>query len=427
VLKLIRLYQKYKAPVLYSAGSVAKAIAQMLVGFVIAKFVTPGDFGLWNTINLALVYSLFLQAGLINGLNRELPYLFGKGSEQEAVQMAGTVQTFTFFAIILVIIGGAVCLFVLPVENPRIFFGGLAVLFIIVFNYYQNYLFSTFRSKDSFLVLSKIQFVHAFVNVATLVFVFYFSYYGMLVKAVVVSLVYTLLLHWFRPVKVSLLWNKAAFLKLLKVGLPIFSMAYLEAVAATADKLWIIKYSNVTDVGLYAFGFYALSSFIIFPSSIASYIYPKMTYNYGKTHDKLILWRYVKKITLILLVVLTPIAVLGYFICPRLIAEFFPNYVASTPIMQILLFAGVFSGAVIGVNALWSLKAWKYMIIYQLFFSVLLVVFPYIGIHLFENKLAGVSWGILAAHALNLVSGICMTYLATHDPKITDPEIETEE
>lgn len=398
----------------------------MLVGFVIAKFVTPGDFGLWNTINLALVYSLFLQAGLINGLNRELPYLFGKGQDKEAVLMAGTVQTFTLFAILLVVVVGLVCLFFIPLANLKMLYGAVGLLFIIVFNFYQNYLFSTFRSKDSFLQLSKIQFIHAFVNVATLVFVVYYSYYGMVIKAVVVSLVYLWFLHHYRPVRVGLLWNKTAFYKLLKVGLPIFSLAYIEAVAATADKLWIIKYSNVTDVGLYAFGFYALSSFIIFPSSIASYIYPKMTYNYGKTHDKLILWRYVKKITIILLVVLTPIATLGYFICPLLINKFFPNYILSAPIMQILLFAGVFSGAVIGVNALWSLKAWKYMIIYQVFFSILLVTLPYAGIRLFENKLEGISFGILLTHIINLFSGVGITYLATHEKSGKNLEIESE-
>jgi len=423
-LKLFQLYKQYKAPILFSAGSVAKAVAQMLVGFVIAKFVSPGDFGLWNTINLAMVYSLFLQAGLINGLNRELPYLSGKGHEDEALQMAGTVQTFTLGASLLVIVVGLVSLVFLPLSDVKMISGGAAVLLVIVFNYYQNYLFSTFRSRDSFLLLSKIQFIHALVNVVTLVLVFYFSYYGMVIKAVVVSFIYCLLLHYFRPLKVKLLWNKEAFYKLLKVGLPIFSLAYLEAVAATADKLWIIRYSNVTDVGLYAFGFYALSSFAIFPSSIASYIYPKMTYNYGKTHDKLILWRYAKKITLILLVVLTPIAILGYFVCPYLIQEFFPNYIASITVMRILLFAGVFSGAVIGVNALWSLKAWKYMIAYQVLFSAMLAVFPFVGIRLFENKLEGVSFGILAAHVVNLISGVVMTYMATHETGLVNQEID---
>lgn len=401
-------------PILYSGGSIVKALAQMIVGFVVAKFVSPGDFGLWATINLALTYSLFVQSGLINGLNRELPYLFGKGENDEALLMAGTVQTFTLVSSIAVFILAIPFLFLVPFETHKMTYGMFAIVLIIILHYYQNYLFSTFRSKDSFLQLSKLQFIHAFVNIATLLFVVYFSYYGMVIKAVTVSLVYVFLLHIYRPIKVGLVWNKAAFFKLVKVGLPIFSLAYIESIASTADRLLIIKYSTVTDVGLYSFGFYALSSFTIFPSSIASYIYPKMTYNYGKTHDKMIMWRYVKKVTVILLLVLTPLAVIGYFVCPILIDYFFPDYAASSHIMQILLFAGVFSGAVIGVNALWSMKMWKYMIIYQLLFSILLIVCPFVGIHLFEDKLAGISYGILIAHLINFISGISLTYFATH-------------
>ena len=412
--KLIELFTKFKVPILYSGGSIVKALAQMVVGFVVAKFVTPADFGLWSTINLALTYSLFLQSGLINGLNRELPYLFGKGEDEEALAMAGTVQTFTFGSAIVVILCGIPFMIFAPFENNKMIYGVLAILVMIILNYYQSYLFSTFRSKDSFLQLSKIQFIHAFVNVITLLFVIYFAYYGMVVKAVLVAFIYTLLLHFYRPIKVGFLWDKKAFIRLIKVGLPIFSLAYVEAIASTADRLWIIKYATITEVGLYSFGFYALSSFAIFPSSIASYIYPKMTYNYGKTHDKLIMWHYVKKITWVLLLILIPLAVLGYFICPYLIDEFFPNYSSSASVMQILLFAGAFSGAVIGVNALWSMKSWKYMIIYQLFFSVLLVVCPYIGIRVFENKLEGISYGILLAHVINLISGVTLTYLATH-------------
>ncbi|MEO6305840.1 MAG: oligosaccharide flippase family protein [Bacteroidia bacterium] len=412
--KISQLYTQYKTPILFSGGSVAKAFAQMIVGFVIAKFVTPKDFGLWNTLNLALTYSLFVQAGLINGLNRELPYLFGKGEEKEATNMAGTVQTFTLISSVLVLLAGAGYIIFSDIKNPKVYYGIMGVTVLIVLNYYQSYLFSTFRSKNSFLNLSKLQFAHAFTNIVTLIFVFYYTYYGLVLKAITVSLIYVTLMHFTRPIKVGLLWNKEAFYKLIKVGLPIFALSYLEAIAGTTDKMLLLKYSNLENLGIYSFGFYALSSFSIFPSSIASYIYPKMTYNYGKTNDKLIMWKYAKKITLILLAVLTPIAILGYLICPILIERFFPAYLASAPIMQILLFAGVFSGSVIGVNALWSMKSWKYLITYQLIFCILLVGGPFIGLQLFENKLEGISYGLLIGHFINLFSGITFTYLATH-------------
>lgn len=416
-MKIQQLYNQYKTPILYSGGSIAKAFSAMIVGFVIAKFISPVDLGIWTTINLAVTYSFFLQSGIINGLNLELPYAYGKGNDDDAKIMAGTVQTFTIVTSGLVFILGLLYFLFTPQQDVKIKYGILAITLVIMLTYYQNYLLSTFRSKNSFVKLSFIQISNAFVNLATLIFVVYFAFFGLLIKAVLVILTYVLFLHFSRPIKVGLIWNNSAFIKLIKVGLPIFALVYLDSLSSTIDKLLLLRYSNMTDVGLYSFGFNALSVFSLFSASIASYIYPRMTYSYGQNNDKLILWRYVKKITLILFLIQIPLAILGYYIIPLAINAFFPNYILSINTMQILIFAGVFKGSVIGVNALWSIKDWKYMIIYQLVYSALLISLSYTGIRLYPNKIEGISYGILLANVINLISGIYLTYLATHKEK----------
>lgn len=405
----------------------AKSIAQMAVGLAVAKFVTPEDFGLWNTLNLALVYSLFIQAGVINGLNRELPYLLGQDREEEARLMAGTTQTFTFVTSVLVLVAGLCYLLLTNEPDPRIRYGILGITILIALNYYQNYLFSTFRSKSSFLRLSAIHFVHAGVNIATIILVVWFAYYGMVIKAVILALCNVTLMHIFRPIRVGFIWDKAAFLKLVSIGLPIFGLAYLESISSTFDRVLLLNFAGLKEVGIYAFGYYALSSFAIFPASMASYIYPKMTYAYGKTNDALVLWKYVQKITLLLLALLTPLAVIGFFVCPYLVNKFFPEYTESIRVMQILLFAGIFNGAAIGVNVLWSMKAWKYMISYQLLNVVLLICFPLIGLQLFDDKLTGIATGVLSAHVVNWCSAMIFCYIATHRPKNDEDLLEAPE
>lgn len=407
-------WSKYKVPILYSGGSVVKSFAQMIAGLVVAKFVTPEDFGLWNTLNLALVYSLVLQSGLINGMNRELPYLFGKGEDKDAISMAGTAQTVTLIVSLIVLIAGAVYVLFSHESDERIRYGVMGMALLIALNYYQSYLFSTFRSRDSFLKLSKIQFLHAFVNLATIVLVVYWSYYGLVVKAIILSLIYVAAMHFLRPIKVGLIWDKIAFIQLLKVGLPIFILGYIESISMTVDRMLLLHYGTFTEVGLYAFAFFALTSLNIIPTSIASYIYPKMTYEYGKTHDRMLMWKYVVKITTILLVALIPLTVTGYFICPALVNHFFPEYNGSIAPMKVLLFAGIFSGATIGVNVLWSMKIWKSMIAYQLLFSLFLIIFPLIGAHLFSSRTLGIAFGVLTAHVLNWFSAMTFCYFATH-------------
>lgn len=412
-IKIQELLLQYKTPILYSGGSVVKALATMVVSFVTARYISPNDFGIWTTLNLAVTYSIFLQAGLINGLNLELPYAYGKGDEVQARIMAGTVQTFTLVTSSVVLLIGFSCFLFIPVQDAKIKYGILAITLFVTLSYYQNYLMTTFRSKNSFYKLSLIQIADAFVNLATVLLVVYFSYYGLIIKAVLVISTYVLLLHFTRPIRIGLQWNKAAFAKLIKIGLPIFGLAYFEVICSTTDKLILVKYTGLTDVGLYSFGFNLLSLFTMLSMSISSYIYPRMTYNYGKTNDKTIIWEYVKKITLIIFFTHIPLAILGYYLIPIVITTFFPKYILSITISQILIFAGAFRASVIGVNALWSLKSWKHMIIYQFLLSLLEVSLPYLGFKLFPNKLEGVAYGVLIAHLINLVSGLSLTYHAT--------------
>jgi O-antigen/teichoic acid export membrane protein len=411
--KVKMLYSQYKTALLFTGGSIAKSIAQLVAGFVIAKFVTPDDFGLWTTINIALTYSLFLQAGVINGLNLELPLAFGKGDNAGANLMAGTAQIFTVISSILIFIIGFLCFVFYDGENIKIKYGILAISIIIAIMYYQNYLMSTFRSKDAFLKLGYIQFFDAFINIVTLLFVIYFSYYGLLIKAIIVLVIYVFLLHFYRPIKVKFLWNKLSFIKLFKVGFPIFGLAYIASMAETADKLWLLKYSSLKEVGLYSFAFFAFSSFMLFSTSIASYIYPKMTYSYSKNGDKKALWLFVKKITFLLLLIQIPLSILGYFIIPIAVVNLFPEYVLSIPIMQILIFAGMLKGSVIGVNALLSMKKWDYIVIYQITSSLLLVSLTYIGVTSFSVRFVGVAYGLLLSCLISLLLGFYLTFKAT--------------
>jgi len=408
------IFAQYKTPIFYSGGSIVKAFAQLVVVFIIAKYISPNDLGIWASINLIVTYSMFLQAGLISGLNLELPHAYGSGDEIVAKEMAANVQTFTLISAIVVFIIGISFFLFYPFSNVKFKYGLLGITLFIMLSYYQNYLMTTFRSKNSFIKLSLIQFIDAFVNLTTLVLVVYFAYFGMVLKAVIVVFISVLFLHYFRPIKVGISLNKSTLIKLLKVGLPIFGLYYFESICGTADKLLLFRFSGLTDVGLYSFGFYSFTVFSLISTSIANYIYPRMSYNYGKNKDKTALWNYVTKVTLILFLIQIPLAIVGYYLIPIVVTPFFPKYILSIPTMNILLFAGVIKSCVIGVNALWSMKAWKYMIIYQVSNAISLVVLPFFGIVLFTNKLEGVSYGFFTACIVSLILGIYLTYIATH-------------
>ena len=410
LLTLRSKFVQYKTVFFYTGSSIIKSFAVIIVGFVIARFVSPEDLGIWSSINLLLNYSMFCQAGLINGLNLELPYLIGKNDNKTAMELAGASKMVVILSSVFVIFIGVLFFLFYTELNDKYKYGILVMSFIIGITFYQNYLTSTFRSKNSFEKLSLIQIVDSIFNVVTLFLVVYYSYYGLLFKSLLVIIVYVFILHVTRPLKVKSVWNINGIIRLVKIGFPIFILAYIENTAFTMDRLILIKYSNLVDLGLYSFALYALSLFSLFSSSVATYIYPRMTYNYACNGDKLYLWIYAKKVTLLLLVLQLPLAIIGVFSLNYIVPLFFPNYVDSITAMQILLFAGVFKGSVVGVNALWSVKCWRYMISYQLLFSLFLCVFPFLFFKYICMKIEFVALGILVACFVNLFSGIYFTY-----------------
>jgi O-antigen/teichoic acid export membrane protein len=83
-------------------------VARVISGLLIAKFVVPELLGTFNGIGIIMGYLPILQLGVMNGLNRELPYYFGKGEYEKAKGFASVSQS---WEIILSSISFAVLLF----------------------------------------------------------------------------------------------------------------------------------------------------------------------------------------------------------------------------------------------------------------------------------------------------------------------------
>lgn len=409
---MMKKYLK-KTSIFYSATSVIKAGIQMLVGLAIAKFVTPADYGIWGTLSLILTYVVILQFGIVNGLNLELPLAMGRGDKKEAEELVQTAQSYIIACILFILlIGGTYLLFFGP-KDEKYFYGIIGIIFMSVFTFYQDFITATFRTQESFAKLAVINLVHAAVNLVTILLIVYFFYYGLVLKSVIVLLVYVLFLHYHRPFKVKLKFDSINYKKLIKVGLPIFGLAYIQAIAISFDKLLLVKFSDVSSVGIYSFGYLAFASITMFSSSIASYIYPTMSQNYAKDRDSIKLWNYLRKNMTLVFIGLLIIATVGAAVVPFLVEIFFPKYNASIYVMQILFFAGVFNGSVIGVNVLFSMKKWRLIVIYNVVFSILLIFCPFIFMHFSTDKITAVAYGVLLANFLNLISGYILVYLGT--------------
>ena len=406
--------REHHASVYFTISSLALSVAQLISGVVIVHYIDPRDTGMWYSAALALTYAFFVLAGIQNGLSRELPYYLGADNEGMARRLASTTLFYTLAGCVLALLGGAgtVAFLIWKHANLKLIYAVAAVTLLVAFKFYQNYLFVTFRSKNSFLALAKVQMWQAALMVGGLVFLLW-GYGGLLVRFVVVAALSLYLMHRVRPMLVKPSWRTDSFMLLLKTGTPIFATDYLFNCAATVDKMALLKFGGVEKVGLYALAVSTFSAFQVVPQSIAHYVYPRMSHHYGRTNNPKMLWGMAWKTSLIVVASMLPIAIVGWWLLPFGVRFVFPKYVAGTHAAQIALFTAVAYGASQGANALSSLKAWSHLITYQVAYSALLVVGPFIGARLFSSPLDGVAYGVLAANLLGAVLSLSFTYAAT--------------
>jgi O-antigen/teichoic acid export membrane protein len=232
---------------------------------------------------------------------------------------------------------------------------------------YLAYLQATFRSDSDFGRLARVQWVQAAIGLLMPVMAYLFGFPGLCVHAALQAVLVTTFAHALRPFRVAPAFEPRLAFKLLATGLPLFLVGYLQTVATGFDRVILLKRLGVESVGYYAPALAVLSAMGIVPGAIATYIYPRMSYALGQGRDRKALFGMALRASAISFALGLPLAILGWFSCPALIARFFPRYLASVPAVRWSLLAGALWGLSPASNLLSSLKAWRSLWIYVAF------------------------------------------------------------
>jgi len=211
------------SPGIFTVSRLACSAISIVGGLLTVRLVAPATLGFFNTASLGQGYLSWLQMGIFNGLNRELPYFYGKGDPEKAHEMAATAQfwslllgglTFTGFAA-----AGAVSLFFGKHWLGAALFANAVLAFT---SFYNGYLNITFRTKHDFVKLAIIDFSVSIFALGLLALVWAWDFYGVCLRFSLIALASLLLLFIFRPVRVSPSWSVANFRHLIVTGIPIY-------------------------------------------------------------------------------------------------------------------------------------------------------------------------------------------------------------
>ncbi|MFH0887260.1 MAG: hypothetical protein V1843_03740, partial [bacterium] len=149
-------FHKYKNVSLFTFSAVILNISSLISGFLVYRWIDPYYIGIWQTMMLVQTYSTFLRLGVINGMNRELPFCLGKGDLVQAYKYAETAQ---YHSLVNIIIFAALALPAVVFVKLKTdwYFPVISIGAVICLNFYNSYLSGTFRANADFEKLSYIQ------------------------------------------------------------------------------------------------------------------------------------------------------------------------------------------------------------------------------------------------------------------------------
>lgn len=412
--KIVSIFQNNSTLLRFSSASIFMSITGMFSGLVIMRWIPPDEYGVWQSLLIIQSYAGIVQAGVVHGLNRELPFRLGAG-DQDALVLASSAQTFSVFGAGLLTLAAGVSAFFF--EDPKVRLALPAILLIAGISTYNNYLTVTFRADHSFDKLGKVYFGIAVLNVATLPLVLFLGFVGIPLRVLTISSLQMLAIHFSRPFRLPLHIRWSDIAELSRTGIPLFVFGYALAVAYTFPKTILLLEEGSVMVGLFAPAAALFAVVTLIPRSISQYIYAKMSFLYGQTQDGRKLWPFAWKSSLAVVAISLPVVLAAAYVFPWIVENFFPKYQESIPAMVWIALSSVFLSTPMYSSAMNSLKAWRWLTIFTIVRVTLSFAVPFLFYFLLAGSpLMRVSSGYFVAGLISFFVGLYCAFRATHEP-----------
>lgn len=397
VLSKYKISNYGKSIVRYASTQIFSNVLRLLSGFLVVRMLDPELYGKFTGFGIFLGYIFLGQGGIIQGLSRELPYEFGKRNYKYGHELASSVYVITII----------VCFFV-----------SVTYLVLSIYNYYENnilaaliclgyviigglemlnrlFLPTLYKTSSEFKSLGNQNVKVNIVNFGTVLLVYYFSIYGLIIRAVLISLIDFILKFKNKPFKLNTQFSLTHMKILLKTGLPMFA-------TSQAVQLWLTFINNLifSIGGAINYGLFGLSNIIqnsigIIPRSISQMIFPKMTVSFGQGISVSVIIKSNIKPLIFQFFIMLFICVIGYFLLPVAIPLILPNYIEGIGAAQWIIFIPlVQSFSAIG-NIYATIKKMKFLFWSNVLAGIISLIYIFYTLKMFDFQLEFFAQGLL--------------------------------
>lgn len=311
----------------------------MVGGLVAAKNLAPEELGVVQAIMLIPTYVTFLQFGVFNGLNRNLP-LFRARKEPEKAQ--GFVNASAKMARWVALAGAVVALisvfvFLRRSEDPNYAFVTLFLVPALFFQPLKLHQDTVYRGMREFERLGKNLHIINWWNLLCSASTSVIGITGLALKIGTQSLLGWLLLLKNPPLQEGKEASFREIRELSAVGMPMLISGLIFGWLSVADRTIIATFLTAEDLGYFALAGIAMNALNVFPASINTLLYPRVAHAYGEKGTSRYLRRYIWIGLGLNLALMLPVAIIGWLALPHLVETLLPAYAPGIQAAQVTM------------------------------------------------------------------------------------------
>lgn len=305
-----------------------------------SRFIGPETTGKVVYFAIPLGYLWILTLGIPSALARELPYYLAKGEREKALLYAQTTQSFSIMMGLLCSLGFGILAISSLLRGDYFFAMGWAFQVISAFfTIYNSYILTLYRTTDEFIKVAKASALSAITRIVVFPLIFVNPYVGLFMKPISSDISTNIYLYLKRPFKFKFGFDIRVFLDLLKFGMPLIMIGYIEANLWTSmQATMIVRMGDTTQLGLYNFIKQIMLLLLIIPNVVSEVLRPKFATVYGQTNGSLkkVLKASIKPLSITFTFSLIAVFSSWLFI-GDIINWLLPKYVDAIPALEIAL------------------------------------------------------------------------------------------
>jgi O-antigen/teichoic acid export membrane protein len=390
---------------LYSSSTLLMQGSKLLTSLIIARLLGPEIFGWWNTLQPLLIYAAMLHFGVLNGMNRDVPYFNGRGDLDRAEYIRRVSWGITIISALFASLLTLAASFFFP-TNPLLENSLRFLAILLLFQQWYLYKSMLLVSAIRFPLLSVQQIAQGVLfPIFCLIMAKYWGLNGFILAQALVNLIVCLLMTGLTHYDLRPIINWAESIRLAKIGFPIMMAGFLYDTLRALDRWVILSFLGAVQVGYYTLTILVLQAITLLPSVVTSQFYPRISKRFGETHSYLalqpLLFTTLKASSALIL----PFGLVVFLLVRPLTQLFLPAYMEGIDAALIVSIGVTLSRPIAGtaisfLNAVGKaglyLRVQVVMVILQLGLTI--------GAALLGLGLNGIAWGVTITQIINMLS-----------------------